>query len=375
MESRWIRWVGPGAVALLAVGSLVTATQGAGSRSWTPPPCSSSASPGAVASAPAPVALSELGAEAWFRMDPQLDKDGALQGQRVSLGLDGSRSVQTVLLPSEAFAAGPFGGIVLLGSDDGATSTLEAIDVATGCAWTLATEAAVIRRATIDPRGSTIYDFRVDRATRADLGVWARPLTGSGARQVLEPIGPDERFGPTFTTELSWDASGELLAAQSCGYDACRTRFINRAGGPVRAISESDLGTLIGVDGDRLISYLACSGMPCSIVSIDLNSHARQTLADLAGVAVLTATPDGPRLVHEVFTESGLSLRSIASDGSNATDLGPIDEGLRLHSSPASSSVSPSSSRRFMKPQSKTSNSILTWRAGNIAGGRPSFLS
>ncbi len=267
-------------------------------------------------------------------MDPQLDQAGSLQGQRLSLGIDRERSVRRLLLPPESFAAGPFGGLLLVGSDDGVTSTVQAVDVAAGCSWRLATEDAVIRRATIDPVGRTLFEYRVDRSTRADLGVWARDLDGSTAHQVLEPLASDDRFGRTFTTEFSWSVDGSALAVQSCGEQACRTRFIAPHGHPARDVSEPDLGTMIGTDGDRLVSYLSCSGFPCPIVAIDLMSHARRTLADLAGIATLATTPDGARVIHEVYSDAGLSLRSIATDGSARTDLGSLTGGLRLQPSP-----------------------------------------
>jgi hypothetical protein len=265
-------------------------------------------------------------------MDPVVDKAGALQAQRVVLGLDGARSLRTQLLPAESFVAGPFGGVVLVGSDDGATSSLAAIDVAQGCAWPLASEADVIRRATIDPAGATVYETRVDRSSRADLGVWARALDGTPAHRVLEPIDPDDRFGPTFTTEFAWDPSGRTLAVQSCGEAACRTRFIGTDGaGSFDALAEPDLGTMIGLDDGRLVTDQACAGYPCPIVAIDLATRTRVTLADAAGIGVLVTTPDGTRLVHEAFAPAGLALRSIAIDGSSPAELGAIADGLRLH--------------------------------------------
>jgi hypothetical protein len=268
-------------------------------------------------------------------VDPIIDNAGTLQGQRVVLGLDGARSIRTQLLPAESFVAGPFGGVVLVGSDDGVGSSLEAIDVAQGCTWPLAGETDVIRRATIDPAGTTLYETRVDRSTRADLGVWARALDGSTAHRVLAPIDLDDRFGPTFSTEFAWDSAGRTLAVQSCGEAACRTRFIGGDGGAsYDAIAEPDLGTMIGLDVGRLVTSQACPGYPCPIVAIDLATGARTTLADAAGIGVLVSTADGTRLVHESFAPSGLTLRSVAIDGSAAAELGAVGDGLRLHATP-----------------------------------------
>ena len=173
--------------------------------------------------------------------------------------------------------------------------------------------------------------MRVDRTTRADLGIWSRPFDGSGpAEQVLEPIGPDERFGPTFTTEFTWDAAGGRLAVQSCGEAACRVRVIDPAGGVSPVVAEPDLGTLVALDGDELVAYAACPGLPCPILAVDVQTGSRRVLADAAAAAVVIATQDGPRLVHEVLDESGVMLRSVALDGPAAGDLGRLPDGLRL---------------------------------------------
>jgi hypothetical protein len=285
----------------------------------------------AAASLPGPVTLLDLGSQTWFRMDPMIDETGTLQGQRVSLGLDGIRAVRTMELPPESFASGPYGRTVLIGSDDGSASRLQAVDLGAGCAWALAEESTVIRRATIDPAGEVVYEARVDRLTRADLGVWSRPLDGTGpARSVLPPLDPDDRFGRTFSTEFAWALDGRGLAVQSCGEVACRTRIIGFDGRPARELAEPDLGLLAGFDGDRMVTYAACRGLPCPIVATDLTSGVRRVLSADAGLAVVVATSDGPRLVHEAADAAGLRLRSVALDGESAGDLGPLPDGFRL---------------------------------------------
>jgi hypothetical protein len=74
--------------------------------------------------------------------------------------------------------------------------------------------------------------------------------------------------------------------------------------------------------------------MPCPIVSTDVRSGERRMLAPAAGFAVVVGTQDGPRLVHEIATTSGRSLRSVPLDGGTPSDLGPIPDGLDLHPSP-----------------------------------------
>ena len=335
VESRWLRWIGPGVVALGAVGFIASTTLGAGVRPWVPNACAgSSADLVAAARDRQPAALTEMRGRPWYRMDPILDRDGALAGQRLSIGLDGARTARTLDLAREAFAAGPFGAVGLVGSDDGTRSRLQAVDVANGCAWPIASEADVIRRATIDPAGSFIYEMRVDRATRADLGIWRRSVAGADpAQRVLDGLLPDPRFGRTYSTEFTWDVAGDRLAVQSCGELSCRIRLISPSGGPVMTLDSPDLGTIVGLDGDLVVTYEACRGLPCPIVSTDLRTGDRQPLTDAAGLAVVVPSIEGAQLVHETGGGSHRSLRSIAVGGKNPRELGAVPDGLRLQPS------------------------------------------
>ncbi len=342
LEPRWLRWIGPGVIAVLAVGSVASTTLGAGPHAWVSRACGTEASgPAAAARAPGPAGLDDLRQEAWFRLDARLDRTGALEGQRLALGVDGNGSSGVMDLPPESFAAGPFGRIVLVGADDGVVSQLEAVDVAHECSWAVAEETDVVRRATIDSARATIYELRVNRATRADLGIWARPLDGSSpAVLVLDPMDPDDRFGRTWTTEFAWDVSGRILAVQSCGEAACRTRVIDPADGLVLVLAEPDLGAMIGLDGDLLVTYAACPGFPCPILAVDLRTGTRRILADAGASAVVIPTAAGPRVVHEVLTSAGVVLRAIALDGSSASDLGQMPDGARLVATPHTAGAS-----------------------------------
>ena len=142
-------------------------------------------------------------------------------------------------LDAESFAAGPFGGTTLIGSDDGRRSRLSLVDAARGCAWPLVASRDVIRTATLAPDGTSLFEFRVDRQTRADLGVWRRALDGSAApARVLAPIAADARFGPTWTTDLVWSEDGGTLAVQSCGEISCRVRILDPRDGGVRLVAD-----------------------------------------------------------------------------------------------------------------------------------------
>lgn len=335
VESRWLRWIGPGVVALGAVGFIASTTLGAGGRPWVPGTCAGSPADLVAAARDRQLAtLSDLRGAPWYRLDPILDGNGALMGQRLVIGRDGERTARTLDLAREAFAAGPFGAIVLVGSDDGRTSRLQAIDVASGCAWPIADERDVIRRATIDPTGSFIYEMRVDRASRADLGVWQRSAVGTKtAQRVLDGLPLDARFGRTFSTEFTWDVAGDRLAVQSCGELSCRIRVISPRGGPVVTLDRPDLGTLVGLDGDRAVTYEACRGLPCPIVSTDLRTGDRRLLADAAGLAVVIPSTEGTRLVHEMGGGSQRSLRSVGADGEGPSELGTVPNDLRLQPS------------------------------------------
>lgn len=335
VESRWLRWIGPGLIALGALGFIASTTLGAGVRPWAPSACAGPPTDRVAAARDRDATtLADLRGTPWFRLDPVLNGDGALKGQRLVLGLDGQRTTRTLDLAPEAFAAGPFGGVVLVGSDDGTASHAQAIDVASGCAWPVAEERDVVRRATIDPAGTFIYEMRVDRASRADLGIWRRPIDGTeAARKVLGPPPPDDRFGRTFSTEFSWDVAGERLAVQSCGDVACRIRVIAPRGGPAVTLDNPELGLMVGLDGDLAVTYEACRGLPCPIVSTDLRTGDRRVLAPAAGLAVVIPTADGSRLIHEAGAGAERTLRSVAPDGEEALDLGLIPGDLRLHPS------------------------------------------
>ena len=193
VESRWLRWVGPGIVALGAVALIGSATVGAGTRTWAPRACAGPPTDRKEAAHElTPATPRDLAAGPWFRLDPVAADDGSLGGARLVLGRFGDPLTRTLDLPVESFAAGPYGRTVLTGADDGTASRLGLVDIAGGCSWLVATERDVIRRATIDPAGGAIYEMRVDRATRADLGIWRRGLDGAApAERILDPIGPD----------------------------------------------------------------------------------------------------------------------------------------------------------------------------------------
>jgi hypothetical protein len=95
----------------------------------------------------------------------------------------------------------------------------------------VASSTDVIRNGIVAADGVSIVESRVDRRTRADLGVWRRPLDAGAPVRVLPPIGPDARFGPTWLTDLAWSDDDTTLVVGSCGETACRYRLVAGLGG------------------------------------------------------------------------------------------------------------------------------------------------
>ncbi|HEV2951335.1 MAG TPA: hypothetical protein VGZ51_04440 [Actinomycetota bacterium] len=325
VESRWFRRAGPAVAALGGVALIATTTLGAPDRAWAPEPCAGVPRIGA----PAP--------GSWYRIDPVLDA-GTRTGQRLVLGRAGDRGTRALDLDAESFAAGPYGGATLVGTDDGRRSRLSLVDVARGCAWPLVASVDVVRTATLAPDGASLFEFRVDRKTRADLGVWRRALDGSTApSRVLAPIMADARFGPTWTTDFVWSEDARSLAVQSCGEISCRVRILDAGRGGVRLVADPALADLVGLDGDRLVAHGACRGLPCPLISMDTATGSALVLDPGAGQAVLSRDAEGRTVVvHEVGT-GGDHLRVVGLDGHGPQLIDGDPDGRRLVARPARS--------------------------------------
>jgi hypothetical protein len=321
-ESAWIRRIGPGIATIGALTFVTASTIGASERSWTPPPC---AGPPGDAAGPA-----TDGAGAWYREDPVM-VDGTLRGLRLTLGLADAAPPRVLELDAEAFASGPYGARVLVGTDDGRTSHLSLVDVEAVCAWPIATSRDVIRRATLAPDGRTVYEMRVDRTTRADRGIWRRPLDGRQEPvRVMAPLAVDDRFGRTFTTAFTWSADDSRLAVRSCGEVACRVRVLDPATGRLRLLDDPSLGDVIGLTRERVVAHAACRGLPCPIVSVSLRTGIPIVLEPAAGLATMIVLPDGAIRVVMETGEGGRALRSSSIDGHTRTVLERAPTGRRL---------------------------------------------
>ena len=179
---------------------------------------------------------------------------------------------------------------MLVGDDDGTRSRLRAVDPAASCASTVAVESAVIRSGILDRALGAVYEHRVDRRTREDLGIWRRSTRGGTAVPVLPGLAPDTRHGPTFATDLRWASDGRLAVA-SCGELACRTRVVDPATGTV--VATAGTGPVVGVLDSRVIAFDVCPGFPCGLLAVDPATAEIRPIAQADGPAAL----GGPALV------------------------------------------------------------------------------
>ena len=297
MESlRWIRGAVPVAtLALMGAAALARPSLlEAADPPWDPPSC------------PAATGAPAIVVPAWYRLDGVVDETGTLSGHRLTVGALGEPG-RAIPLPPESFATGPVEGRVLVGADDGSRSRLELLNVGRGCRTVVADEAAVVRSALVTPDAAAVVEHRVDRTSRADLGIWRVPAAGGPATRIVAGIAPDARYGPTFSTELRWAPDGRL-AVTACGESRCRTRLVAVASG--RATAFGPTGPVLGVTSDgALIANAGCGGFPCAIVRREPGRDAvvlveRAGLATMAGDRVVFEAGPGRLAVIDALTGS-----------------------------------------------------------------------
>jgi hypothetical protein len=322
---------------------------------WDPPGCP----PGAAApDGPAArrAAASDARGASWFRLDAELDAAGWLTSHRLWVGTTGAPGRYLQLGP-EAFATGPYDGVVLVGEDDGIRSRLLAVHPAEDCAVDLGETADVVRSAIMELQGGALLEHRVNRSTRADDGIWRRPLDGEVPARILAPLAEDPAYGPTFATELAIGPDGRVAVA-SCGERACRVRVLDPASGAVRQIDPT--GQLVGFGAREIVAYGVCPGFPCAIEAIDIDHGTRRLLSEAAGMAVL-AGQAADLVVHEA--EHGL-IRLVELDSGAVTWLGKIA---------ADSQIVPASSRAGAGMQSPPGLVVMA-RDGRLAAGDVTML-
>lgn len=211
---------------------------------------------------------------------------GAITGRRLTMTTPALRVERT--LPAESFVAPPVGDVFLYGFHEPASgSVVRAFVGATACEGLIARPAGIVRSAILDPTGYSLYVHAVARDDRRDLGV-SRIDLGTGASELLLDAPPaDERFGPTFSTELQLSLDGRALAVQSCGGDACRTRVLELYSGHVSTYGDGGHGDLVAVGSDSIYAFDACHWAPCALLRIDRDTGAvDQVVSDAYSVEV-----------------------------------------------------------------------------------------
>lgn len=314
--ATWRNLLGPSlavvvAACVMSVPALVTSERearvagsirGAHARAVAPPSGGCAAEP-------------STGGPAWFRLDPVLDGGGRLIGRRLVAGPLGEDATAALDLAAESFAAGPLDGRILVASDDGRRSRISVVYAASGCVEPGYETAGLVRRALLDPAGDAVVELRLDRRSRADLGIWRRPLAGGDGTPLADPLVPNDRLGLIFSTELAWSAERDRIVITSCGESACLVRIVDPIRGPVLTIDDPAVGEAIGLSGSTLVAYGGCPTLPCSIVAYDLASKRRAVLAEAAGLAALVSRSDGPALAFEDVRARG-RVALVALDGS-----------------------------------------------------------
>ena len=244
VESRWLRWIGPGLVALGAVGFIASTTLGAGVRPWVPSACAGSAERDRIAAARERVATApaDLRGKPWFRLDPILDDDGSARRPAARPRAGRRAGPPARIDPRPARRSRP--------ARSGASSSSDPMTAPTS---RVQADRRRARLRVADRRRARRHPPRDDRSGRhvhlrdARRSRHAAPTSASGdarstgtsaARQVLGPPPPDARFGRTFSTEFTWDVAGDRLAVQSCGEVVCRIRVISPGGGPTVTLDE-----------------------------------------------------------------------------------------------------------------------------------------
>jgi hypothetical protein len=267
----------------------------------------------------------------WFRLDPLVDQSGSLAGQRLTAGAVGAEPAATLDLDAESFAAGPLDGQIVVGTDDGRRSRIAVIDATSGCIAARFETDGLVRRALLDPDDDAVIEFRLDRRSRADLGIWRRPLSGGNGSLIADPLPDNDRLGRIFSTELAWSTERDRIVVTSCGEAACLVRVIDPGDGSVETIDDAAIGEAIGLSGSTLVAYGGCPALPCDIVGRDLETGRTRILAESAGLATLAISGEGPALVFEdVSNRTGVAVARLDGARIGTTGL----DGLRLVPAP-----------------------------------------
>ncbi|MEO7119354.1 MAG: hypothetical protein ABIZ34_10325, partial [Candidatus Limnocylindrales bacterium] len=211
-----------------------------------------------------------------------LDARGWLVGHRLEAA--GTPGVG-VSLGRIAFLDGPFGDRWVVGETTAANTRLRVLDASRGCVESNFSIAGMVFAASISPSGTVLVHDLVDATSRAELGVWRRPLNSAGdVARILPGIGSSDTVAPVWTNGFAWGPAGEL-AAQSCGEAACVTRIV-QSDGVTRTYRSSSQGVIVAVTATSLVTSAGdCHATdPCPTVTFRRTDGARMAAADVPRV-------------------------------------------------------------------------------------------
>jgi len=175
----------------------------------------------------------------------------------------------------------------------------------------------VVRGAILDPLDGSVIAHLVRRSDRADLGTWRFGSPGgTGDPTAVAPaIDPAVLGGPAWTTDLRLDTTSRFLAIQSCTDAGCATRVfdLKSSSGPVLLAgthadrAANGQGPLLGLANGAALTWAACAGYPCAVLSWDLASGTSSIVFDRADGAAVTR--DGRFLVVSGDVTKGRTIR------------------------------------------------------------------
>ncbi|MDP8903867.1 MAG: hypothetical protein M3N29_00885 [Chloroflexota bacterium] len=271
-----------------------------------------SAAASAARSCPPPADLSALRSlrsrnatiKATIDVAPLLANRGEKVGQLLTVSAQGLPS-RNVTLAGESFVARSISNVVVYGDHvPGIGSDVRALDLASGCEFTIPMPPGIVRSAVLDADLGALYIHSVTEQSRADGGV-ARIDLGSGAiAEVVEPLASDQAFGPVFATTLHWSADGSELAVSSCGFARCHTRVVDVRSGALASFADPPHGDLVGLTASELYVFDVCHGWPCPLLAVERVSGAARVLEPEAYGATLVIE-SGAAVLH-VETQAGV---------------------------------------------------------------------
>jgi len=237
-----------------------------------------------------------------LRLSTAISTRGEVTGRVLTLNTAaGSRSKS---LAAESFASAAQSNVVVFGQSDPSTgSTVGAIDLQTGCEYSIWSSSDVVRSAVIDGSLRSIYVHQVGAVDRSDLGVRRVDIASGSSVAALPALAAAAPFGITFSTSLRWSLDGDALGVQSCGMRACRTRVLALAGGGIDSFADERQGQLVGLTAGKLVTFDACPDLPCGLAAIDRPTKTKTDFDVDAYGATLGEDAQGP--IITVTTAAG----------------------------------------------------------------------